>query len=267
MDKTSLGDRMKLYEAQTEQRILPRLPVIVRLDGRSFSKFTKGMKKPFDSEFQKAMVETTKYLIHESHAKFGYTQSDEISLVLYTDNLKSGSTIFEGRIQKIASNFAAMASVKFLTEMQLRFPHKISDKSMPTFDARVFVVPNKMEAYNCILWRTNDATKNSISMTAQSQFPHKALEGLSCNQMQYKLLTEKNINWNDFPSNQKQGVYIRKEKTKVKLEEDKLNKIPNDKRPEGGLVIRKKMKELNIPHFHKVKNPIEVIFNEAQPEY
>lgn len=269
MDKTALGNRMKSYEAQTDQRLLPRLPIIVRLDGRSFSKFTKDMKRPFDKDFNQAMVETTKYLVEETHAKIGYTQSDEISLVLYTDNVKTGATIFEGRILKIASNFAAMASVKFFTEMMKRFPQKVlgDNAKLPTFDARVFVVPDKMEAYNCILWRTNDATKNSVSMLAQSEFSHKELQNLSCDEMQYKLITEKDINWNDCPDEQKQGVYVRKEKVEVKLEKEKLDKIPEDKRPKDGMVIRNRMVEINMPNFHKVINPIDVIFNGEDPKY
>lgn len=265
MDKTQLGDRMKEYEAQTETRLLKRLPVIIRLDGRSFSKFTKGMKKPFDNEFKAAMIEVTKYLVEENHALIGYTQSDEISLVFYVKNHKTGQIMFDGRVQKLVSVLASMASVKFLTEMQKRFPEKVSGHSLPVFDARAFVVPNKMEAYNVILWRTNDATKNSISMLAQSQFSHKQLQGLSCEEMQNKLFTEKGINWNDLSSSNKQGVYVRKEKVQVKLEQEKLEKIPVDKRPENGIVTRGKMVEIDMPIFHKIINPIEVIFDGEQP--
>ncbi len=265
MDKTSLGDRMKMYESQTETRVMPRLPMIVRLDGRSFSKFTKGMKKPFDDDFRQAMVETTKYLVDKTQAKIGYTQSDEISLVLYTDNLKSGSTMFDGRVQKITSNFASMATVKFLTEMQKRFPEKVAGDNLPTFDARVFAVPSKVEAYNAILWRVNDAVKNSVSMLAHSEFSHKSLHGLSTGQKQYKLLTERDINWNDLPSGCKQGTFVRKEKVEVKLEQEKLDKIPADKRPENGMVIRGKMVEMDMPNFHKLSNAIDVIFDGAEP--
>lgn len=266
MDKTTIGDRMKQYESLTESRLLPRLPVIVRLDGRSFSKFTKGMKRPFDAEFRQAMIETTKYLVEQTHAKIGYTQSDEISLVLYTENLKAGSVLFDGRVQKIASNFAAMAAVKFLLEMQKRFPEKVSgERTLPSFDARVFAVPSKTEASNCIVWRVQDYCKNSVSMVAQCNFSHKSLQGLDGKQMQYKLLTEKDINWNDFSSNEKQGTFVRKEKVQVKLDEERLAKIPVNKRPEGGVVTRNKMVEIDMPNFLKVANRVEVIFDGAQP--
>jgi tRNA(His) 5'-end guanylyltransferase len=266
MDKTTIGDRIKSYEATTETRLLPRLPVVVRLDGRSFSKFTKGMEKPFDSKFRKAMVEVTKYLVEQTNAKIGYTQSDEISLILHADNLQNGSVLFDGRVQKISSNFASMASVKFLLEMQKSFPEKVDgSKTLPSFDCRVFAVPSKTEATNSIYWRTLDAVKNSISMVAQSQFSHKQLQGLSCNQMQYKLLTEKDINWNDFSSAEKQGVFIRKERVQVKLDEERLAKIPEDKRPEGGIVTRGRIFEIDMPNFLKVTNRNEVVFDGEEP--
>lgn len=266
MDKTSLGDRMKGYESLTENRIMPRVPVIVRLDGRSFSKFTKGMQKPFDNEFRQAMIEVTKYLVEQTHAKIGYTQSDEISLVLY-DNAENASIIFDGRIQKIASNFASMASAKFLLEMQKRFPDKVDgSKTLPSFDARVFAVPNETEAANAIVWRVQDATKNSVAMVAQHHFSHKSLQNIDCLAMKEKLIKEKGIDWEkDFSSAQKQGVFIRKEIVSVKLEEEKLNKIPVDKRPEGGMVTRNKIVEIDMPDFLKVTNRTQVIFDGEMP--
>jgi len=110
-----------------------------------------------------------------------------------------------------------------------------------------------------------DAVKNSISMVAQSQFSHKQLQGLSCNQMQYKLLTEKDINWNDFSSAEKQGVFIRKERVQVKLDEERLAKIPEDKRPEGGIVTRGRIFEIDMPNFLKVTNRNEVVFDGEEP--
>lgn len=266
MDKTSLGDRMKLYEASTESRIIPRLPVIVRLDGRSFSRFTKGMERPFDAKLRQAMIEVTKYLIEQSHAKIGYTQSDEITLVLYSENIKAGSIFFDGRVQKLASNFASMASTKFLLEMQKHFPEKVDGaKTLPSFDARVFPVPSMTEAANNLVWRCQDASKNSVSMVAQYHFSHKSLQGLSSEEMQYKLLTEKGVSWNDFSSNEKQGTFVRKENIDVVLSAERLEKIPIDKRPEGGVVCRSRVVEMNMPNFLRVQNRTEVIFEGADP--
>ncbi len=102
-------------------------------------------------------------------------------------------------------------------------------------------------------------------MLAHSEFSHKSLHGLSTGQKQYKLLTERDINWNDLPSGCKQGTFVRKEKVEVKLEQEKLDKIPADKQPENGMVIRGKMVEIDMPNFHKLSNAIDVIFDGADP--
>ena len=266
MDTSNLGDRMKQYEANTEQKLLPRLPIIVRLDGRSFSKFTKGMNKPFDLKFREAMTETAKYLVKETHALFAYTQSDEISLILYTDNIKSGSTMFDGRVQKLTSVLASLASTKFLMEMLDKFPNKINaDGRLPHFDARAFVLPSKIEAANCILWRVNDAVKNSIQMLAQSEFSHKELLGKNTNELQNKLFVEKGINWNDLPRSLKQGDFIRKERVMTVLTPEQLSRIPQDKIPENGVVSRNTIKVLSMPSFHDIKNTVEFIFDKEDP--
>jgi tRNA(His) guanylyltransferase len=266
MDKSEIGNRMKMYEDSTESRVLARLPIIVRLDGRGFSKFTRGMKKPFDDNFREAMIEVSKYLVTETNAKIAYTQSDEITLVIYNENVNFGTNMFDGRVQKMASTFASLASVKFLIEMQSRFPERVSDVSkLPTFDARVFAVPSKTEASNNLVWRCLDASKNSISMVAQSEFSQKELVNLSGNQMKCKLLTEKSINWNNFTSDQKQGSFIRKEKVEMKLTPERMIQIPEDKRPKDGLVMRSKMVQIDMPNFLQVKNRTEFIFDCAKP--
>lgn len=266
MDKTNLGDRMKAYESNAEQRLLPKLPIIVRLDGRSFSKFTKGMERPFDAKFKEAMVETAKHLVKETHAVVAYTQSDEITLILYTDNVKSGSTMFEGRIQKLTSVFASIATAKFIMEMLEKFPERINKDKQPHFDARAFVVPSKSEAANCILWRVQDAVKNSIQMLARSEFSHKELMHKNTNELQHKLITEKDINWNDLPRSFKQGDFIRKEKVEMKLTDEQLSKIPKDKQPENGIVIRNVIRTVEAPAFHELKNMIGFLFHNENPE-
>jgi tRNA(His) 5'-end guanylyltransferase len=280
MDKTSQGDRMKKYEAATDTTLMPRLPIVIRLDGKAFSTFTKGMKRPFDDEFRKAMVNTAKFLVHKTNAKIAYTQSDEISLILYTDNVVNGSVLFDTRVQKICSVFASWASVYFMIEMTKRFPEKVNDfineimndwdgmkdaGNPPVFDCRIFAVPNKMEAYNAVLWRVNDAVKNSIAMVAQANFEHEDLLGLNCDQMQYKLITEKGINWNDFDSGKKQGVFVRKEKVQMPIPRDALRKMPQDRIPANGMMLRNRMVEMDMPNFRKVTNALEVIFNGEKP--
>lgn len=259
MKNDSLGDRMKMYESQTcGIRLIPRIPVIARLDGKRFSKFTKGLKRPYDERLSNLMIETTKYLVKETNANCGYTQSDEITLVWYTDKIDS-SIYFDGRLFKMIGDLATMASVYFNRELGKYLPEKV-DK-MPRFDARVYNVPTLDEAVNSFLWREQDATKNSISMAAQAFYSHKELTGKNGSDKQ-EMLFQKGINWNDYWSHFKRGTYIqRKIKTGVfSIEELKLlpknhNAINNP----NFTFERRVVVELELPPLSKVKNKIDVI--------
>ena len=125
-NKDAFGNRMKDYEAQTcGIKMMPRIPVIARLDGKGFSKFTKGLKRPYDERLSNLMIETTKYLVKETNANCGYTQSDEITLVWYTDKIDS-SIYFDGRLFKMFSDLSAMASVFFNRELGKYLPEKVT---------------------------------------------------------------------------------------------------------------------------------------------
>ena len=98
-----LGDRMKSYEQkEAGRRFMSLLPVCARIDGKGFSKFTKGLDRPYDRGMSEIMSKTMAYLTQETQASIGYTQSDEISLVWYSPNAKS-QIFFDGRIQKMVS--------------------------------------------------------------------------------------------------------------------------------------------------------------------
>lgn len=167
-DKTSLGDRMKSYEfPSTSRKAFKGQPLVVRLDGKSFHNFTKGLKRPYDERLSKLMVATTTALVDRFQAKVGYTQSDEISLVWNIECDSSAEFPFDGRFQKMESLLASYATAFFNKKLAEFLPEK--EDELPTFDARAFVVPNLMEAYHALLWRQQDATKNAISMAAQSK--------------------------------------------------------------------------------------------------
>ena len=121
-DKTDkFGDRMKMYEGIEAQRaFMPGLPICVRIDGRAFHTFTRGMQRPYDKAMADAMIETTKYLVQQTYACIGYTQSDEISLVLRDD----AEPLFGGRISKLTSVLASMATAKFNEVIHKTYPEK-----------------------------------------------------------------------------------------------------------------------------------------------
>ena len=207
----ALGDRLKQYErAETSAKFLPMIPLYARLDGRSFSKFTKGMQRPYDLDMSKAMQEVTKYLVDQTGALTGYTQSDEISLVWLNENPK-GDVFFAGKKQKMVSSLAAMATAKFLQEAIKHWPEKdlLGKGKLPTFDARVFQLPNKTEAMNCFLWRVQDATKNSVSMAASEMFSHKQLLNKNSNDKKQMML-ENGVVWEDYPEHFKNGSFVKR---------------------------------------------------------
>lgn len=232
----SLGDRIKSYENRfTSDTFLPTLPVIIRLDGKSFHRWTKGLDRPFDTEFKIVMCDVTKQLIHETGAKVGYTQSDEITLILYHEDYKS-QVYFQGKVFKINSICASMATAYF--NYKVKESYKFQNKHLAFFDCRSFQVPNLWEAVNCLIWRELDATRNSILSVGQANFSHKEMQGLNCSEIQEKLFQEKGINWNNYPYYCKKGTYFG--------------------RSENGI------QELKIPPLTKILNAPEVLFNNAK---
>ena len=206
--RDSFGDRMKTYERVSESQLIPNLPIVVRLDGKSFSKYTSRLERPYDLKLIELMQNTCKHLMKISHnIKVAYQQSDEITLIISNDY--DNPVEYSGRVQKLCSILAAECSVYFATHAYI-LENALHDH--PVFDCRIFNVPDWVEASNAVLWREQDATKNSIQLAGQSNFSHKEMQGLKNNQVQEKLLLEKNINWNDYPASFKRGFYIKREK-------------------------------------------------------
>lgn len=227
----AFGDRMKSYEQATTARVAFKgQPIIARLDGKSFHTFTKGLKRPYDERLSRLMVDITKTLVDRFGATCGYTQSDEITLVWFIQVGAKQEYPFNGRFQKFDSVLASMASAYMNKHMASYLPEKVD--TMPVFDCRTFVVPTPREACNAILWRQQDATKNAISMAAQSVFSHKQLQGKSGPEMQ-EMLFWKGINFNDYPYFFKRGTFVRRVKEARVLTEEQLLQIPEQYRPTG----------------------------------
>lgn len=208
---TDLGDRMKEYEAVSDFVLPKQLPVIVRLDGRSFSSLTRKLKlqKPMDLDFHQIMIHTTTALCEEAaNARIGYTQSDEISILLYPKYVTS-DPFFGNRICKIVSSLASLASVVFYKDLCNRLldvTEKEIRSQTPTFDARAFVIPVH-DAPNAFLWRLRDAAKNSISGFAERYFSPKELDGVNSS-IRKEILLEKGIDWEFLPSWEKYGTAV-----------------------------------------------------------
>lgn len=260
----SLGDRMKSYERrETDRTLLPTLPIYARIDGRCFSRFTKGMERPYDSAMSAAMVETTKALVEQTHARIGYTQSDEISLVWLADTPKS-EVVFGGKIQKMTSILAALATASF-TRAILRGRLAGYADRLPHFDARVFQMPDRTETANMILWREQDATKNAVSMAAIHHYSHKSLLGKSGPEKQEMLFTA-GVNFNDYPAFFKRGTFVRRVIRERVLDESERLRIPEPNRPGiGETFLRSSVEEIDMPRFGAVLNREAVIFDGESP--
>lgn len=238
-----ISDRIKeYYEDRTKVFLTRRMITIIRLDGKGFSKWTKGLNKPFDEGFTDDMIETAKYLCANIQgAKFAYAQSDEISVVLTDFDNTESQAWFDYNVQKMTSIAASMATAKFNQLRLIRFAKnnvdpdrstlasvldgtlnsdEINEFKIAMFDARVFQVPTVDEMVNVMIWRQQDATRNSISMAASEYFSHKSLEGVSSDAKQERLFQEEGINWNDYPVKFKRGTVVKKVlKTFVKTDD------------------------------------------------
>ena len=223
MENSDIGNRMKRYESVSKLQLMNRTPVIIRIDGKAFHTFTRGMVKPFDDVLIGAMQDTMKYLCENIQGcVFGYTQSDEISLLLIDYQKLDSSSWFDNEVQKLCSVSASMATcafnVAFLKraaawsnshpepfekapdiesgddeayEQYRTYVHKIN-RAM--FDSRCFNIP-KEEVTNYFLWRQMDATRNSINAMGFAHLGSRKMQNKSCAEVKEMLLNEKNIDW------------------------------------------------------------------------
>lgn len=257
-----IDNRMKSYEAvESGRRFMPLLPVCARIDGKCFSSFTKGLNRPFDVGMHRCMKATTKHLVKETNACVGFTESDEITLIWYSSSAKS-QIFFAGRIQKMTSILAASASVHFNNMLPSMLPQKANSNPAPVFDCRVWQVPTLTEAANVLVWRELDATRNSVQMAASSVYSNKELFKKNNEQMQ-DMLMAKGINWNDYPSWFKRGVYIlRREEMRAFSTEEFVNLPKNHAaRANPSMKYKRKIFEtLSMPPIVKVINKEGVLF-------
>ena len=228
-DQTLSEYCLDIEKRETNRRVPWTHPIYIRIDGHKFSKFTKGMKRPFDNRMTESMRDLTVELMKAFDARLGYTQSDEISLVLY--NPSSEYHIHGGKLQKITSRIASKATAKFhsicrrygLTEF-------IIQHGIPEFDTRAYEMKNLYDTSRFLLWRHQDAIRNAISMTAQTHFSHKQLQGKSSEEM-LEMMNEIGLAYDVMPRCFRFGRFLQKSKKIVMLSKEELAKIPEKHRP------------------------------------
>lgn len=257
-NKQSLGDRHKAIEqVEAGRKADGSKPIMMRLDGHGFSKFTRGLIRPFDSRLSQLMIDTTSHLVRTFQADLGYTQSDEITLVFLPTKEEQTEYLFGGKFQKLCSLSAARATGFFNRQLPLRIEEK--SHTEPEFDCRVWNVDDKHEAYLNVLSRQDDAIKNSISMAAQVVFSHKSLLGIN-GQQKRDMLKEAGMPWEDRPTYFKSGTFLRRRTTIRLLSDEEFDKIPERHRPESREVMRSEIYDLGLGPLRELDDPLKVLF-------
>jgi tRNA(His) guanylyltransferase len=225
-----LGNRMKeFYEDRFRYKLPRRAYTIIRIDGKAFSQYTRGLERPFDDGLIEDMNLTTAFLCKNiMGAKMGYVQSDEISILISDFDTLETQSWFDYNIQKMTSVGASLATSEFNRLRLVRAcnnsdgdltvsclaNYEIQNFKMANFDARVFQIPSRVEVENYMIWRQQDAVRNSISSVAQSLYSPKELHGVKTNEMQ-EMIYQKGINWNDYDFRKKRGAVIGKVQVEV----------------------------------------------------
>jgi len=263
--KDKLGDWCKWLEVNFSlDLMIPTLPVIIRLDGNRFSKFTKGLAKPFDMGMVSLMQDTAEYLLKETNAIISYVQSDEITLILYSDNRKS-SIFNDGKKQKIVSKLTGLCVNYFNERRKFYLP---DHNKVANFDCRIFQTPTLQDATLQLLWREQDATRNSILGLAYSLFSHNEVMNLNTSQLQDKMMLEKGVNWNDLDATLKRGTYFKRSSITRPFTTDEIDLLPEKHmaRTHPDLIITKSIiKQMDYPILNTITNRADVIFNGAKP--
>ncbi len=271
ISKDPLGDEVKGWEKSSEHSLDAKLPVIIRLDGRAFHTFTKNFHRPFDSVLHKAFINTTKALIQESGACYGYTQSDEITLVLYPGIENGSQLIFGGRIQKLVSCLAAFASVTFNCLLEKSGCAVFNGKKYATFDCRVFNVPCMEDACKAVSWREQDASKNSVQSYARSFFSSNDLHGKNDYEQRSMIIVAEKQSWESLPESQKCGTAIQRRLVKKPFTTEELESLPEKHQARfanaGATFERSELFVLKSAAVRYCKNPVDVVFNGEQPEF
>lgn len=288
--KDALGDRMKSFYEDRTRILLPRRTyTIIRVDGKAFHTYTRGLKRPFDQGLIEDMNETAAFLCKNIQgAKLAYVQSDEISILLTDFDSISTDMWFDGNIQKMTSISASLATARFNELRMIRYfsvnwdniavendktigehfepgtdLQQVSDdiasfinylpinRKLAMFDARVFQIPQSVEVENYFIWRQQDATRNSISSVAQSLYSPKELHGKKTDEMQ-EMIFQKGINWNDYSFREKRGGVIAKVEEEIKASQMGFKKSGKGMQQET--VKRNRWKLVETPIFTQDRN-------------
>jgi tRNA(His) 5'-end guanylyltransferase len=256
----TLAERMKAYEGvEAKRRCDADSPVLIRLDGKGFSKFTRSLTRPFDPALSALMIDTMRFVVEKTGPVAAYTQSDEITLMWLP-----GRAYCDGRVQKIASIAAAYASAYFNRELDARLPSKAGQ--VPVFDARVWAVPTLAEAANVFVWRARDALRNSVSMAASAHYSHRQLLNKSDAEKR-QMLDAIGVDFDALPAYFRIGTLIRRVTVRRRFDAEELARLPprHAAHSDPDLEVERSEWKTVEPFFPEVHNRVEVLTEGAPP--
>jgi len=182
---TDFDKRMKAWESLTKNYLPKELPIIIRIDGKKFSKYTKGLEKPFCKELNSLFENTILTLIKEVQgAKLVYHQSDEISILLYAGEKEESELYYGGNLQKLTSVTASLTTGYFNLLKPDFLPNH--NKTCAFFDSRAFTL-SKEEVSNYFYWRWQDCQRNAVAGTYRWNLGHKKAHGLVKTEMEEEI--------------------------------------------------------------------------------
>lgn len=262
--KDPLGDRLKVYERAAEVVLDPSLPIIIRLDGRSFHTWTRVLERPYDPRLNALMVRVMLHVATEVGARYCYTQSDEITLVVHAEG--KSEVPFSGRVQKLASVTASLAGAQFNQDLPM---FGIVSRKLATFDARVYSVPDQKTGADVVLWREADAVRNSTLGRGQEFMSPKAIHGMSAGDVRRWLAAEGKA-WGELPPERKFGTAYARRKVNRAYHGKELSELPAKHaahRDPELLVTRQDYVQVPLPLRWLAGNPQAVIFegHEIEP--
>lgn len=227
------GIYMKTFEKDIPHQISNDQSFIVRLDGRAFHSFTRGLQKPFSPELRFCMVETAKHLAEKFNAKLAFVQSDEITL-LFQYEVGPAEHMFGGKRDKFISLTAAEASVFFNDVIRQNIPEK--SYMRPVFDSRIVRCDDSEIPLLNFRWRQMDCVRNAIAMIAQANISHKKLQGVNV-RGQIEMLRDMGVMYEAFSEFERLGTFIRKVRVKKELSQEQIDRIPVQNRPAPGTMF------------------------------
>lgn len=205
MKFTELDAKMRVFETAHDHCVLPGMFIVVRLDGRSFTKLTKEkhqFEAPYDTRFRDLMVNTARHLMDVGvGSTYAYTQSDEISIALPRDD-----TSFNRKTRKLISVLAGEASARFTLDLG----------DLACFDARVSQLPNTELLVDYFRWRAQDAHRNALNSHCYWALRNEGVNardataqmlGLSVSDKN-EFLFARGTNFNDLPAWQRRGAGV-----------------------------------------------------------